>query len=445
MTTYLKTTKKEVIDFFNKFDQSKLLTAEEIYGYIASLYPSLDDLYNSTFSNCSNSSGGLFPHLSECILGVHPDFYWAYFYNQHKFFVFKNDEIIAYSTYLLDPFNSQSTNDQKKFLESFKNSIISEIATTKTLFQEVLQDKYFLREVASTLDNGYLKLFFENPIKNDRFQSLETGKLSIFNIDDHKPIALPKFRTVISNGYDNFMHSKGVEPFGTLGLISAFSKITGLSSPLSLIESLMRMTSYYNKSSANRTDLDKHNSKIFLDFSRSLPNDVFLLSINELQKTLYLSDSTTPLIKYISVYQKNLRKPYENYFKILSQGNYFGTDYYSAYWYYNFQKEEYNNSVNFQFNNKTTDELIASISDINQDIISSTDSDLNKMDLCLAQCCKAIDDAKTLKSELNYPDLDNLFELLFEYLKTCHRYINFCQEFRAEFIDYLKPQEIVVV
>lgn len=67
------------------------------------------------------------------------------------------------------------------------------------------------------------------------------------------------------------------------------------------------------------------------------------------------------------------------------------------------------------------------------------------MDLCLAQCCKAIDDAKTLKSELNYPDLDNLFGLLFEYLKTYHRYINFCQEFRAEFIDYLEPQEIVVI
>ena len=445
MTTYLKTTKKEVIDFFNKFDQSKLLTAEEIYGYIASLYPSLDDLYNSTFSNCSNSSGGLFPHLSECILGVHPDFYWAYFYNQHKFFVFKNDEIIAYSTYLLDPFNSQSTNDQKKFLESFKNSIISEIATTKTLFQEVLQDKYFLREVASTLDNGYLKLFFENPIKNDRFQSLEAVKLSIFNINDHKPIALPKFRTVISNAYDSFMHSKGVEPFGALGLINAFSKTTGLSSPLLLLEALMRMASSYNKSSASRTDLDKHNSKIFLDFVRSLPNNVFLFNISELQKTLYLSDNSTTLIKYIGVYKSSLRKPYENYFKILSQGNYFGTDYYSAYWYYNFQKEEYNNSVNFQLNNKTTDELIASISDINQDIISSTDSDLNRINLSLSQCSQAIDDAKALKSELNYPDLDNLFELLFEYLKTYYRYINFCQEFRAEFIDYLEPQEIVVI
>ena len=65
------------------------------------------------------------------------------------------------------------------------------------------------------------------------------------------------------------------------------------------------MASSYNKSSASRTGIDKHNSKIFLDFIRSLPNDVFLLSINELQKTLYLSDSTTPLIKYISVYQKN--------------------------------------------------------------------------------------------------------------------------------------------
>lgn len=445
MTTYLKTTKKEVIDFFNKFDQSKLLTAEEIYGYIASLYPSLDDLYNSTFSNCSNSSGGLFPHLSECILGVHPDFYWAYFYNQHKFFVFKNDEIIAYSTYLLDPFNSQSTNDQKKFLESFKNSIVSEIKQAKTFFNDIFQNKYFLREVTPKLESGYLKHFFENPIKNDRFQSLEAVKLSIFNINDHKPIALPKFRTVISNAYDSFMHSKGVEPFGALGLINAFSKITRLSSPLLLLEALMRMASSYNKSSASRTELDKHNSTIFLDFIRSLPNNVFLFNISELQKTLYLSDNSTPLIKYIGVYKSSLRKPYENYFKILSQGNYFGTDYYSAYWYYNFQKEEYNNSVNFQFNNKTTDELIASISDINQDIISSTDSDLNKMDLCLAQCCKAIDDAKTLKSELNYPDLDNLFGLLFEYLKTYHRYINFCQEFRAEFIDYLEPQEIVVI
>lgn len=445
MTTYQKTTKKEVIEFFNKFDQSKLLNDEEIYGYIASLYPSLDDLYNSTFLNNSNASGVLFPHLSECILGVHPDFYWAYFYNQHKFFVFKDDEIIAHSTYLHDPFNSQSTNDQKKFLKSFKNSIISEIATTKTLFQEVLQDKYFLREVASTLDNGYLKLFFENPIKNERFQSLETGKLSIFNIDDHKPISLPNYRTVISNGYDNFMHSKGVEPFGTLGLISAFSKITGLSSPLSLIESLMRMTSYYNKSSANRTDLDKHNSKIFLDFIRSLPNDVFLLSINELQKTLYLSDSTTPLIKYISVYQKNLRKPYENYFKILSQGNYFGTDYYAAYWNYSLRKVAGYSGFIYQLNNKTINELIFPISDINLNIISGTDGDLDKIDLCLTQCSKAIDDAKNLKTELNYPDLDNLFELLFEYLKTYHRYINFCQEFRAEFIDYLEPQEIVVI
>lgn len=445
MAANLKTSKKEVIEFFNKFDQSKLLNEEEIYGYIASLYPSLDDLYNSTFLNSSNSSGGLFPHLSECILGVHPDFYWAYFYNQHKFFVFKDDEIIAHSTYLHDPFNSQSTNDQKKFLESFKNSIISEIATTKTLFQEVLQDKYFLREVASTLDNGYLKLFFENPIKNDRFQSLETGKLSIFNIDDHKPISLPNYRIVISNGYDNFMHSKGVEPFGTLGLISAFSKITGLSSPLSLIESLMRMTSYYNKSSANRTDLDKHNSKIFLDFSRSLPNDVFLLSINELQKTLYLSDSTTPLIKYISVYKKELRKPYENYFKILSQGNYFGTDYYAAYWNYSLRKVAGYSGFIYQLNNKTINELISPISDINLNIISSTDGDLAKINLCLTQCSKAIDDAKNFKTELNYPDLDNLFELLFEYLKTYHRYINFCQEFRAEFIDYLEPQEIVVI
>ena len=445
MTTYQKTTKKEVIEFFNKFNQSKLLNDEEIYGYIASLYPSLDDLYNSTFLNNSNASGVLFPHLSECILGVHPDFYWAYFYNQHKFFVFKDDEIIAHSTYLHDPFNSQSTNDQKKFLESFKNSIISEIATTKTLFQEVLQDKYFLREVASTLDNGYLKLFFENPIKNERFQSLETGKLSIFNIDDHKPISLPNSRTVISNGYDKFMDSKGVEPFGTLGLINAFSKITRLSSPLLLLEALMRMASNYNKSSASRTDLDKHNSKIFLDFVRSLPNDVFLLNINELQKTLYLSDSTTPLIKYISVYKKDLRKPYENYFKILSQGNYFGTDYYSAYWYYSFPKEEYNNSVNFQFNHKTTDELIMPISEINRDIISGTDSDLNKINLCLTQCSKAINDAKNLKTELDYPDLDNPFELLFEYLRTYHRYIIFCQEFRAEFIDYLEPQEIVVI
>ena len=170
-----------------------------------------------------------------------------------------------------------------------------------------------------------------------------------------------------------------------------------------------------------------------------------MFNISELQKTLYLSDNSTPLIKYIGVYKKSLRKPYENYFKILSQGNYFGTDYYSAYWYYSFQKEEYNNSVNLQFNNKTTDELIAPISDINLNIISSTDSDLDKINLCLTQCSKAIDDAKALKSELNYPDLDNLFELLFEYLKTYHRYINFCQEFRAEFIDYLEPQEIVVI
>ena len=114
MTTYLKTTKKEVIDFFNKFDQNKLLNEEEIYGYIASLYPSLDDLYNSTFLNTSTPSGGLFPNLSECILGVHPDFYWAYFWNTNKFFVFKDNEIIAYSTYLLDPY-SQSINDQKNF------------------------------------------------------------------------------------------------------------------------------------------------------------------------------------------------------------------------------------------------------------------------------------------------------------------------------------------
>ena len=444
MTTYRKTTKKEVIEFFNKFDQSKLLNEEEIYGYIASLYPSLEDLYNSTFSNCSNSSGGLFPHLSECILGVHPDFYWAYFYNQHKFFVFKNDEIIAYSTYLLDPFNSQSTNDQKKFLESFKNSIVSEIKQAKTFFNDVSQDEYFLREIAQKLESGYLKHFFKNPIK-ECFQSLETVKLSIFNIDDHKTVTPPKFRTVICNAYDSFMHSKGVEPFGALGLIDAFSKITGLSSPLSLLETLMRMASSYNKSSANRTDLDEHNSKIFLDFIRSLPNNVLLFNISELQKTLYLSDNSTPLIKYIGVYKKSLCKPYENYFKILSQGNYFGTDYYSAYWYYSFQKEEYNNSVNLQFNNKTTDELIAPISDINLNIISSTDSDLDKINLCLTQCSKAIDDAKALKSELNYPDLDNLFELLFEYLKTYHRYINFCQEFRAEFIDYLEPQEIVVI
>ena len=444
MTAYLKTTKKEVINFFNKFDQRKLLTEEEIYGYIASLYPSLDDLYNSTFLNSSNSSGGLFPHLSECILGVHPDFYWAYFYNTNKFFVFKDNEIIAYSTYLLDPLNSQSINDQKKFLESFKNSIVSEIKEAKMLFDDVLQDKYFLREVAPKLDNGYLRHFFRNPIK-ERFQSLETVKLSIFNIDDHKPTSLPKFRTVISNAYDRFMHSKGVEPFGLLVLLNAFSKITGLSSPLSLLEALMRMASNYNKSSARRTDLDKHNSKIFLDFIRTLPNDVFLLNINELQKTFYLSDDAIPLIKYIGKYKKSLRKPYEKYFETLAEHFYFYADYYSSYWYYSFQKEEYNNSVNFQFNNKTTDELITSISDINLNIISSTDSDLDKINLCLAQCSKAIDDAKVLKSELNYPDLDNLFELLFEYLKTYHRYIIFCQEFRAEFIDYLEPQEIVVV
>ena len=104
MTTYRKTTKKEVIEFFNKFDQSKLLNEEEIYGYIASLYPSLEDLYNSTFSNCSNSSGGLFPHLSECILGVHPDFYWSYFYNQHKFLSLKmtklSPTLLIYSIHL---------------------------------------------------------------------------------------------------------------------------------------------------------------------------------------------------------------------------------------------------------------------------------------------------------------------------------------------------------
>lgn len=445
MTTYPKTTKKEVIEFFNKFDQSKLLNEEEIYGYIASLYPSLEDLYNSTFLNTFNSSSGLFPDLSNCILGVHPDFYWAYFYNTNKFFVFKDNEIIAYSTYLLDPFNNQSTNDRKKFLESFKNSIVSEIKTAKSFFDDILQEKYLLQEVAAKLESGYLKHFFENRIKNDRFQSLEAVKLSIFNIDDHKPIVLPKFRTVISNAYDSFMHLKGVEPFGTLGFIDVFSKITGLSSPLSLLETLMRMASYYNKSSANRTDLDKHNSKIFLDFIRTLPNDVFLLNINELQKTFYLSDNPTPLIKYIGVYKKSLRKPYENYFKILSQDNYFGTDYYSAHWYYSFQKEEYNNSVNFQFNNKTTNELISPISDINLNIISGTDGDLAKINLCLTQCSKAIDEAKALKTELNYPDLDNLFELLFEYLRTYHRYIIFCQEFRAEFIDYLEPQEIVVI
>lgn len=54
MTTYQKTTKKDVTEFFNKFDQSKLLNKEEIYGYIASLYPSLDDLYNSTFLSSAN-------------------------------------------------------------------------------------------------------------------------------------------------------------------------------------------------------------------------------------------------------------------------------------------------------------------------------------------------------------------------------------------------------
>lgn len=446
MTTYLKTTKKEVIDFFNKFDQNKLLNEEEIYGYIASLYPSLDDLYNSTFLNTSTPSGGLFPNLSECILGVHPDFYWAYFWNTNKFFVFKDNEIIAYSTYLLDPY-SQSINDQKKFLESFKNNIVSEIKTAKSLFGEMLRDKYLSEEVAPRLDNGYLKHFFKNPIKNNLFDSqpLGTLKLSIFNIDDHKPILLPRYRSVINNAYGHFIHTKGIDLLSAFGLVEVFSKITGLSSPLSLLQTLISMASSYNKSSASITDLDKHNSTIFLDFIRKLPYDIFLLNIEELQKTFYLSDSATPFIKYIGVYKKDLRKPYEKYFNTLIENYYFYAYYYCAYWYCSFEKEKYFNGINFQFNYKTTDELIKPISDTNLDIIHSTDSDLDKINFCFTQCSQAIDDAKALKSELNYPALDDLFELLFEYLKTYHRYINFCQEFRAEFIDYLDPQEIAVI
>ena len=313
----------------------------------------------------------------------------------------------------------------------------------------MLRDKYLSEEVAPRLDNGYLKHFFKNPIKNNLFdlQPLVTLKLSIFNIDDHKPILLPRSRSVINNAYGHFIHSKGIDLLGAFGLIEVFSKITGLSSPLSLLQTLISMASSYNKSSDSITDLDKHNSTIFLDFIRKLPYDVFLLNIEELQKTFYLSDSATPLIKYIGVYKnkKDLRKPYEKYFNTLIENYYFYADYYCAYWYCSFEKEKYFNGINFQFNYKTTDELIKPISDTNRDIIHSTDSDLDKINLCLAQCSQAIDDAEALKSELNYPALDNLFELLFEYLKTYHRYINFCQEFRAEFIDYLDPQEIAVI
>ena len=445
MTTYQKTTKKDVTEFFNKFDQSKLLNKEEIYGYIASLYPSLDDLYNSTFLSSANNSNRIFPDFHESIIGVHPDFYWAYFHSQDKFFVFKDDGIIAYSTYLHDTFNIQSTNDQKKFLESFKNSIVSEINELKSIFQDVWDNGFLLRELATKLDRGYLEHFFKNPVKSERFISLTASNLSVFNTTEHKPIPLPLFRTVRINPYEDFLMKKEGDSAGTLGVIGCFSKSTGLSSPLYLLQALSNMASNYQKSSLKRSDLDKQNANIFLNFVRKLPNDAFLLDVNALQKTLYLSDTTVPLIKYIGVYKESLRKPYENYFNTLLKSNYFGTDYYSTYWNYSFQKEEYNNSVNFQFNHKTPDELISPISDINLNIISGTDGDLAKINLCLTQCSKAIDDAKALKSEFNYPDLDNLFELLFEYLKTYHRYINFCQEFRAEFIEYLEPQEIVVI
>lgn len=445
MAINLKTSKKELAEFFNKFDQSKLLNKEEIYGYIVSLYPSLDDLYNSTFLSSANNSNRIFPDFHESIIGVHPDFYWAYFHNQDKFFVFKDDGIIAYSTYLHDTFNSQSTNDQKKFLESFKNSIVSEINELKSIFQDVWDNGFLLRELATKLDRGYLEHFFKNPVKSERFISLTASNLSVFNTTEHKPIPLPLFRTVRINPYEDFLMKKRGDSAGTLGVIGCFSKSTGLSSPLYLLQALSNMASNYQKSSLKRSDLDKQNANIFLNFVRKLPNDTFLLDVNALQKTLYLSDTTVPLIKYIGVYKESLRKPYENYFNTLLKSNYFGTDYYSTYWNYSFQKEEYNNSVNFQFNHKTPDELISPISDINLNIISGTDGDLAKINLCLTQCSKAIDDAKALKSELNYPDLDNLFELLFEYLKTYHRYINFCQEFRAEFIEYLEPQEIVVI
>ena len=445
MTAYLKTTKKEVTEFFNKFDQSKLLNVEEIYGYIASLYSSLDDLYNSTFLSSANNSNRIFPDFHESIIGVHPDFYWAYFHNQDKFFVFKDDGIIAYSTYLHDTFNSQSTNDQKKFLESFKNSIVSEINELKSIFQDVWDNGFLLRELATKLDRGYLEHFFKNSVKSERFISLTASNLSVFNTTEHKPIPLPLFRTVRINPYEDFLMKKEGDSAGTLGVIGCFSKSTGLSSPLYLLQALSNMASNYQKSSLKRSDLDKQNANIFLNFVRKLPNDAFLLDVNALQKTLYLSDTTVPLIKYIGVYKESLRKPYENYFNTLLKSNYFGTDYYAAYWNYSLRKVAGYSGFIYQLNNKTINELISPISDINLNIISGTEGDLDKIDLCLAQCSKAIDDAKALKSELNYPDLDNLFELLFEYLKTYHRYINFCQEFRAEFIGYLEPQEIVVI
>ena len=445
MTTYRKTTKKEVTEFFNKFDQSKLLNEEEIYGYIASLYPSLDDLYDSTFLSSVGDSNRIFPDLRECIIGVHPDFYWAYFHNQDKFFVFKDDGIIAYSIYLHDTFNSQSTNDQKRFLESFKNSIVSEINELKSIFQDVWDNGFLLRELATKLDSGYLEHFFKNPVKSERFISLTASNLSVFNTTEHKPIPLPLFRTVRINSYEDFLMKKEVDSAGTLSVIGCFSKSTGLSSPLYLLQALSNMASNYQKSSRNRSDLDKQNANIFLNFVSKLPNDSFLLDVNALQKTLYLSDTTVPLIKYIGVYKESLRKPYENYFNTLLKSNYFGTDYYAAYCNYSFQNEGFYNGIKFKFNNKTPDELIFSISDINLNIISGTDGDLAKINLCLTQCSKAIDDAQNFKTELNYPDLDNLFELLFEYLKTYHRYITFCQEFRAEFIDYLEPQDIVVI
>lgn len=181
MAINLKTSKKELAEFFNKFDQSKLLNKEEIYGYIASLYPSLDDLYNSTFLSSANNSNRIFPDFHESIIGVHPDFYWAYFHSQDKFFVFKDDGIIAYSTYLHDTFNIQSTNDQKKFLESFKNSIVSEINELESIFQDVWDNGFLLRELATKLDRGYLEHFFKNPVKSERFISLTASNLSVFN------------------------------------------------------------------------------------------------------------------------------------------------------------------------------------------------------------------------------------------------------------------------
>lgn len=445
MTTYRKTTKKEVTEFFNKFDQSKLLNEEEIYGYIASLYPSLDDLYNSTFLSSANNSNRLFPHLYECIIGVHPNFYWAYFHSPDKFFVFKDDEIIAYSTYLHDPFNSQSTNDQKKFLESFKNSIVSEINEVKSILQDVWDNGFLLRELATKLDSGYLEHFFKNPVKSERFISLTASNLSVFNTTEHKPIPLPLFRTVTINPYQGFLEAKKVYSVGTFSVIECFIKSTGLTSPIELLQTLSKMSNSYQESSVYRSDLDKQNANIFLNFVSKLPNDAFLLDVNALQKTFYLSDTTTTLIKYIGVYKESLRKPYEEYFNTLLKSNYFGTDYYAAYWNCSFQKVVVYNGYNYQFNNKTINELTTPIADINRDIINSTESDLNKINLYLLRCQKATSDAKALKAALNYPDLDNLFELLFEYLRTYHRYITFCQEFRAEFIDYIEPQDIVVI